>query len=294
MTTAERSPTVRRRRLAKQLAELREQAGLTVRDVARQLEWAESTLYRIESARRGVKPGDVLLLIDLFTRSGEVVITQEQRDELLRLAREARKRGWWQTYSGAVAEPFLVYIGLEAEVSTLRAYAGELVPGLLQTEPYARAIRRASLVAADDEQTDRWTALRMARQRRLTEGDPVRLWAVLNEAALHRTIGGPQVMGDQLTRLAELAKLPNVTIQVLPFSAGAHPAMDAPFIILGFPERGDQDVVYIEHTSQAMYVETANAVDRYTLAFDHLRARALDPDESLARIVAVQNQHQSR
>jgi transcriptional regulator with XRE-family HTH domain len=279
--------------LAKQLAELREQAGLTVRDVARELEWAESTLYRIESARRGVKPGDVLLLMELFTRSGDVVITQEQRDELLRLAREARKRGWWQTYSGAVAEPFVVYIGLEAEVSTLRAYTGELVPGLLQTEPYAREIRRASLSATDPQQTDRWMALRMARQRRLTGEEPVRLWAVLNEAALHRTIGGPEVMHDQLTRLVEAAKLPNVTLQVLPFSVGAHPAMDSPFMILGFPERGDQDVVYIEQMSQAIYVETANEVDWYTLAFDHLRARALDPDESLARIVAVQNHHQS-
>jgi transcriptional regulator with XRE-family HTH domain len=289
VTPVERSPTVRRRRLAKQLAELRELAGLTVRDVARELEWAESTLYRIESARRGVKPGDVLLLLELFTRSSEVVITQEQRDELLRLAREARKRGWWQTYSGAVAEPFVVYIGLEAEVSTLRAYAGELVPGLLQTEQYAREIRRASLSPADPEQTERWTALRMARQRRLTEEEPVRLWAVLNEAALHRTIGGPKVMTDQLTRLADASALPNVTLQVLPFSVGAHPAMDSPFMILGFPERSDEDVVYIEQMSQAMYVETAAEVDWYTLAFDHLRARALDPDESLARIVAVRN-----
>jgi transcriptional regulator with XRE-family HTH domain len=279
--------------LAKQLAELREQAGLTVRDVARELEWAESTLYRIESARRGVKPGDVLLLMELFTRSGELVITQEQRDELLRLAREARKRGWWQTYSGAVAEPFVVYIGLEAEVSTIRAYASELVPGLLQTEQYAREIRRASLSPTDPEHTDRWIALRMARQRRLTEEDPVRLWAVLNESALHRTIGGPKVMGDQLARLVEVSGLPNVTLQVLPFSAGAHPAMDSPFMILGFPERGDQDVVYIEQMSQAMYVEAASEVDWYSLAFDHLRARALDPDESLARIVALQDHHQS-
>jgi hypothetical protein len=293
MTPAERSPTVRRRRLAKQLADLREHAGLTVKDVARELEWAESTLYRIESARRGVKPGDVLLLLDLFTRSGKVSVTQEQRDELLRLAREARKRGWWQTYSGAVPEPFVVYIGLEAEVATLRSYAGELVPGLLQTEEYARAIRRVSIPAPDPEQTDRWIALRVARQRRLTDEDSVLLWTVLNEGALRRVVGGPEVMVEQLARLIEVAELPNVTVQVLPFSAGAHPAIDSPFMILGFPDRGDQDVVYVEHMTQALYLETSPEVDGYTLAFDHLRARALDPDKSLARLVAIMEDHRS-
>jgi len=220
MKPAERSPTVRRRRLAKQLAELREQAGLPVKDVARQLEWAESTVYRMESARRGVKPGDVLLLLDLFTRTGRVVGSDEQREELLRLSREARKRGWWQTYTGAMPEPFLVYIGLEAEVSTIRAYASELVPGLLQTEQYARAVRRASPIS-DQNQTDRWVELRMARQRRLMDASPVQVWAVLNEGVLRRLVGGPEVMAEQLVRLVEAAALPNVTLQVLPFAAGA-------------------------------------------------------------------------
>jgi hypothetical protein len=283
---AERSPTVRRRRLAKQLAELREQAGLPVKDVARQLEWAESTVYRMESARRGVKPGDVLLLLDLFTRTGRVAISAEQREELLRLSREARKRGWWQTYTGAVPEPFLVYIGLEAEVSTIRAYAGELVPGLLQTEQYARAVRRASPIS-DQNQTDRWVELRMARQRRLVDDSPVQVWAVLNEGVLRRMVGGPEVMADQLARLVEAAALPNVTLQVLAFAAGAHSAMDSPFMILGFPERTDPDVVYVEHLAQALYLETPPDVDGYTQAFDHLRARALDPDESTFRISAM-------
>ena len=286
VTPVERSPTVRRRRLAKQLAELREQAGLPVKDVAKQLEWAESTVYRMESARRGVKPGDVLLLLDLFTRTGNVVITAEQRDEMLRLAREARKRGWWQTYTGAVPEPFVVYIGLEAEVATLRVYASELVPGLLQTEQYARAVRRAS-PSLDQEQTDRWVELRMARQRRLRDDDPVRLWTVLNEGVLRRTVGGRAVMADQLAWLVEAAALPNVTLQVLPFSTGAHPAIEAPFMILGFPERSDPDVVYVEHLSQALYLETSPDVDGYVLAFDHLRARALDPDESVARVASI-------
>lgn len=291
MTPAERSPTVRRRRLAKQLADLREHAALSVKDVARQLEWAESTVYRIESARRGVKPGDVLLLLDLFTRTGKVVITDEQREELLRLAREARKRGWWQTYSGAVPEPFVVYIGLEAEVSTLRAYGCELVPGLLQTEEYAREVRRASVPTPDPAQTDRWLAVRAARQRRLVEEDPILLWAVLNEGVLRRAMGGPAAMARQLARLVEAAELPNVTVQVLPFSAGAHPAVDAPFMILGFPERTDPDVVYVEHMTQALYIETPSEVDAFALAFDHLRARALDPDESVARIMSIMEDH---
>jgi hypothetical protein len=287
MTPAERSPTVRRRRLAKQLGDLRELADLSVKDVARQLEWAESTVYRIESARRGVKPGDVLLLLDLYAASGKVAITPEQREEMLRLSREARKRGWWQTYSGAVPEPFVVYIGLEAEVATLRCYAGELVPGLLQTEEYAREVRRAFVPAADPEQTDRWVALRMARQRRLHGEDPIRVWAVLNEGALRRVVGGSATMVRQLERLAEVATLSNVTVQVLPFGAGAHPAMDAPFMILGFPDRTDPDVVYIEHMTEALYLETPLEVDGFTLAFDHLRARALDPDESVARIQSI-------
>jgi hypothetical protein len=291
MSPAERSPTVRRRRLAKQLADLREHAALSVKDVARQLEWAESTVYRIESARRGVKPGDVLLLLDLFTRTGNVAITGEQREELLKLAREARKRGWWQTYSGAVPEPFVVYIGLEAEVSTLRAYGCELLPGLLQTEEYAREVRRASVPTPDPAQTDRWLAVRAARQRRLVGDDPIRLWAVLNEGALRRTMGGPAVMARQLARLVEAAELPNVTLQVLPFNAGAHPAVDAPFMILGFPERTDPDVVYVEHMTQALYIETPPELDAFALAFDHLRARSLDPDESVARIVSIMEGH---
>jgi hypothetical protein len=215
------------------------------------------------------------------------VVSQEHRDELMRLAREARKRGWWQTYSGAVPEPFVVYIGLEAEVATLRAYACELVPGLLQTEEYAREVRRATAPISDPDQTDRWVALRMARQRRLVADNPVRLWTVLNEGALRRAVGGPEIMGRQLARLAEAAELPNVTVQVLPFSAGAHPAVDAPFMILGFPDRTDPDVVYVEHLTQALYLETPPEVDGYTLAFDHLRARALDPDESAMRIVSI-------
>ena len=260
---------------------------MSVKDVARQLEWAESTVYRIESARRGVKPGDVLLLLDLYAGTGKVVITPEQREELLRLSREARKRGWWQTYSGAVPEPFVVYIGLEAEVSTLRAYASELVPGLLQTEEYAREVRRAFVPATDPHQTDRWVALRIARQRRLVGEDPIRLWAVLNEGVLRRVVGGPATMTRQLERLVEVARLSNVTVQVLPFGAGAHPAMDAPYMILGFPDRTDPDVVYIEHMTEALYLETPLEVDGFTLAFDHLRARALDPDESVARIESI-------
>jgi hypothetical protein len=287
VTPAERSPTVRRRRLAKQLAELRELAALSVKDVARQLEWAESTVYRIESARRGVKPGDVLLLLDLFDRTGRVEITPVQREELLRLSREARRRGWWQSYTGAVPEPFVVYVGLEAEVATMRAYACELVPGLLQTEEYAREVRRAFVPVSDPDQTDRWLALRMARQRRLTGEHPVRLWTVLNESVLRRVVGGPAAMARQLARLAEAAELPNVTVQVLPFAAGAHPAMDAPFMVLGFPERTDPEVVYIEHMTEALYLETRPVVDGFTLAFDHLRARALDPDGSVLRIVSI-------
>jgi transcriptional regulator with XRE-family HTH domain len=287
---ARRSPTVRRRRLARQLAELREQAGLAVKDVARELEWAESTVYRMEAARRGVKPGDVLLLLDLYGRSDTVTITDEQRSGLLQLAKDSRKRGWWQPYSSGVPEYGITYVGLEAEASSLHVYHVELVDGLLQTEDYARELRRVDLLA-DPAETERWLALRAERQRRLVGDDPLRLWVVLNEAVLRRAVGGAKVMTGQLDRLLQAAAQPNVTLQVLPFGAGAYQVMETPFIILDFPEPADQDVVYLEQTAHTLYIEEPDQVDWYKLAFDHLQARSLDPDQSVDLIRAARNEY---
>src|SRR5262249_24775593 len=193
----------------------------------------------------------------------------EERDRLVELARDARKRGWWQNYGAVTSRSLSEYIGLEDEADSLRTYETELVPGLLQTERYAREVRRAyqALTAgADDADTDTWIELRLRRQQRLTEPEPTRLRAVLNEAVLRREVGGREVMAEQLDHLADLARLPNVIVQVLGFTAGAHAAMGAPFMILGFPELAHPDVIYFEHAAQQVHLEEASDVRWYTLA----------------------------
>ena len=189
----------------------------------------------------------------------------------------------------AIPEWFQVYVGLEAEASSVRVYEAELVDGLLQTPDYYRAFLRAAPAAADEEQADRKIEVRLARQERLTGEDPPEYWAVLNEAVIRRVVGGAEVMRNQLNHIADMAVLPHVNVQVLPFAAGVHPAMDGSFRILGFPEPGDPDVVYLENQAGSLYLEEAAEIDRYARMFSHLIAKALDPEESrrmIARIAA--------
>jgi len=277
------SPTVKRRRLAAELRRYRDQAGLTIEDVAGRLEWSSAKISRIENARVSVLPRDVKFLLGVYGLSQQ----DDAWDLLLTLARESRSRGWWQQYGDAVPDWFEVYVGLEAEASAISAYDSEFVPGLLQTEDYARAIHRASLFSATDEEIDRRVQVRMARQQVLTAGSGREVWLVLNEAVIRRVVGGPAVTHGQLHRILETTSLPNVTLQVIPFAAGAHPSMDGSFILLGFPERTDPNVVYIEYHTGALYLEKQEEVRRYTLIFDHLRAAALPVDASQALIATV-------
>ncbi len=228
-----------------------------------------------------VSPRDVRDMLDLYGVSGP------QQDSLVQLARESRQKGWWDAYSDAIEPRFATYIGLESAASEIRIYEVTLIPGLLQTEEYARAVIAAGTVDGGLEAVERNVAFRMARQPALTCDDPPQLWAVLDEAALHRRVGGADVMRQQLDHLLELARLPNVAIQVLPFGAGAHPAMGRPFVILAFPERADPDVVYLEDLTSALYVENVAEVDRYNMFFNHLRATALSFEESAALIMSV-------
>ena len=189
----------------------------------------------------------------------------------------------------AIPEWFQVYVGLEAEASSVRVYEAELVDGLLQTPDYYRAFLRAAPAAGSQEQADRKIEVRLARQERLTGEDPPEYWAVLNEAVIRRVVGGAEVMRTQLNHIADMAVLPHVNVQVLPFAAGVHPAMDGSFRILGFPEPGDPDVVYLENQAGSLYLEEAAEIDRYARMFSHLIAKALDPEESrrmIARIAA--------
>ncbi|MBG0825179.1 helix-turn-helix domain-containing protein [Planomonospora sp. ID91781] len=267
------SPTVRRRRLASDLRHLRERSQLTLEEVGQQLGWSTTKISRIETSRVGVTPKDVERLLGLYGVDGL------RREELLKLARDARKKGWWHAYDDLSSE-YASYIGLEAEAASMKSFAPVVLPGLLQTEDYARAVIRAGLVLSPPGEVEHRIEIRMARQSVLAGDEPLRLWTVLDEAVIRRLIGGPAVMHAQLKRLLEVMEAPNITIQLLPFATGAHSGTSGAFQIMEFPEPADPDVVFLENLTDSLYVEKDADVYRYTVAFDHLRARALDPDES--------------
>jgi transcriptional regulator with XRE-family HTH domain len=278
---SEHSPTVRRRRLALELRRLREAARLTCEEVADHLECSASKISRVETGRVSVSPRDVRDMLELYGVPGA------QRESLVQLARDSRQKGWWHAYSDTMQPQMATYIGLESAASEIRIYEVSLIPGLLQTEDYARAVIRAGMVNSPAEDIERRVSLLMARQPAVVREDPPKVWAVLDEAALRRRVGGSGLMRLQLEHLLAQAALPNVAVQVIPFGGGAHPAMGRPFIILVFPERVDTDVVYLEDLTSALYLEDVAEVDRYNVFFNHLRATALSFDDSAALITSV-------
>ena len=277
----EHSPTVRRRRLALELRRLREAARLTCEEVAEHLECSASKISRVETGRVSVSPRDVRDMLELYG------VPADQRESLVQLARDSRQKGWWHAYSDTMQPQMATYIGLESAASEIRIYEVSLIPGLLQTEDYARAIIRAGMVNSPAEDIERRVSLLMARQPAVVRDDPPKVWAVLDEAALRRRVGGSGLMRLQLEHLLAQAALPNVAVQVIPFAGGAHPAMGRPFIILVFPERVDTDVVYLEDLTSALYLEDVAEVDRYNVFFNHLRATALSFDDSAALMTSV-------
>ncbi|WP_158842955.1 helix-turn-helix domain-containing protein [Saccharothrix deserti] len=272
------SPTLRKRRLVSELRRLREAADLTIEEVGERLECSASKISRIETGRVGVTPRDVR---DMLAAYGADRATL---DELVQLAREARRKAWWDEF-GDIAPGR--YVGFEADAESVRTYQGLMVPGLLQCEAYTRALIRDVLPDAAPAEVDRRVELRKARQALLVDDEPLRLHVVVDEAALRRLIGGREVMAEQLWRLHEVEKLPNVTLQVASFEAGGHAAMDGPFVILTFPEQLDPDVVYIESTRSDVYLEQSSDVARYSDMFARLCAEALDPAASFALIGRV-------
>lgn len=271
---------VRSRRLAAELRQFRDAAGLTWDVVAERMGWSPSKVYRIENDKVSVLLRDVGRLLDLYDVAGE------HREAVLELARQARRKDWWHQYSGAIPQWFQFYVGLEAEASAMRCYESEFVPGILQTEEYARAVMTA-YPEMSDKDIDQALAVRLGRQRLLAEDEPLALWFVLNEAALRRQVGGQAVMRAQLARLADLAGQRHITVQVLPFAAGAHPAMEGAFSIIEFPEDAHPDVVYMEVQGGALYLERAAELRKGSLIFDHLLAQALHPAESQAMIARL-------
>jgi transcriptional regulator with XRE-family HTH domain len=271
---------MRRRRLAAELRRLRTEAQLTVEDVAGRLQWPASKVSRIENRQVGVSPQDLRKLLDLYQAKDRAY-----REQLLEMGRRATERGWWQSYSGLL--PALGnLIGLEAEAATIRAYEPELIPGLLQTADYARAVIRAGYPGDTKEQIDRRVEIRLERQEALTRTDPPppKVSVVLNEGVLARRVGGPEVMRAQLEHLIRERDRANVVIQVLPFSTGEHPAMVGPFTMLTFLDPADPGVVNVENVLGALAMEQPEEIRAYEEVWSALQARAVSPDDSRAVI----------
>lgn len=273
------SPTARRRRLSIELKRLREQSTLTCAQVGEALDWSGSKVNRMETGGGRVQPSDIDALCRFYGTSDEL------REFLKSLAREAKRRGWWQVHGGGVPEWFNVYIGLEQDASTIRQYQCELLPGLMQTEAYARELHTIGAhLSAEDIQ--RAVRVRLERQEILTRADPPEAWFVVNESSVRNVIGDRELMREQLTRLLDSAALPNVTLQVLAFDSGTYPAVGS-FTMLGFPAPEDPDLVYRDGITDAVYLEGEHHVREYTRAFDGVRAAALSPRRSTRLIESV-------
>jgi transcriptional regulator with XRE-family HTH domain len=275
------SPTVRRKRLGIELRRLREQSGLTCEEVGKQLDCSGTRVSRVETGVINAKPGDVRELLEVYGIKGE------EADALVRLARDARKKGWWHTYGDVLPKWFEAYLGFEAEATRIHDFKPLVIPGLLQTEDYARSVLRAAPNSSSMEEIDRQVALRIERQAILTRCNPVDLWLVLSEAALRVQVGTVETMRAQLRHLAQVSQYPNVTLQVLPFTTAAHVNPISPFTILQFPAALDPTVVYLEHMTGGLFLEKTEEIRRYTVVFDHLRAEAHGRSQSTALIGQV-------
>ena len=273
---APRVPTVPQRVLAAALERHRENAGLTREDVARDLEWSGMKLYRIETARVTVLPGNIRELAKLYDLEDQIT------EQLVTLARQAKRPGWWKGMAEALPAGFSVHLDLESSSRGIRAFAEQFVPGLWQTEEYARAVLGARSVTSTPEQIERQVAIRMRRQQILERHDPVppEMWVVLDEAVIRRVVGGREVMRAQLGRLRELSDAPAVTLQVLPFTAGAHMAAYGAFSLFDPADRAFPVTASSDRPAGTLIEDAPDTIALYTRIFDHLRATALNPAES--------------
>ncbi|KWX03386.1 XRE family transcriptional regulator [Carbonactinospora thermoautotrophica] len=269
------TPTVRRRRVGAELRRIREAAGMTLEDAAKVLECSISKISRMETGHVKARVRDIRELLDAYGLADE-----QRRNALLNLARNADQQDWWIDFSDVLSSLAQHYLSLESDAAWFCCFQPLVVPGLLQTEDYARAVISAGQIEETPEKVEKRVGIRMARQEILFRPNPVRLWVVLDEAVLRREVGGREVMRGQLKRLADAAVMPNITLQVLPYEVGAHAGIDGPFVLIGFPEREDPDVVFLENMTSSLYLENNEAVYRYKLAFDHIRAEALSPRRS--------------
>lgn len=281
--------TIRRLWLCTELRKARERTprrdgkpgGLTAEDVAAELDWSHSKVSRMETGKVGLKATDVSVLCDLYGISGK------RKELMVSTARQARQKTWYQRdYGDVVADWFAQYVGLEGSATSLQMFEGLAVPGILQTRDYAEAITRATLVDATTDEIQRKVAFRMKRQSILAQDDPPEVWAILDEGAVRRQVGGPKIMKAQLDYLRELAERPGITLQVVPYVAGAHAAMAGPFVNLRFVDPFPP-VVYLESQTSSAYLQEEPDVRRYEKIFDHLQASALGTEPTLSLLVEV-------
>ncbi|MGN5379102.1 helix-turn-helix domain-containing protein [Streptomyces lasalocidi] len=278
------NPTVRRRQLGQELRRLRELKGMTAEEVAERLLVSQSKISRLENGRRSISQRDVRDLCGVYEVEDQRIV-----DSLMEMARDSRQQGWWHTFGDI---PYSVYIGLETDAESLRVYEPQLVTGLLQTHAYAEALVQGALPETSPADIEKRVQVRLRRQERITaEGNPLRLWVVLDEAALRRVVGSRLVMREQLDHLIEMSQLPHVTVQVLPFEVGAHPGLNGQYAILEFTDAADSSVVYLEGVTSDLYLEKAQDVQKYAVMYEHLRAQSLNVEQSRQFIAKVAKEY---
>ncbi|WEH35905.1 helix-turn-helix transcriptional regulator [Streptomyces sp. AM 4-1-1] len=290
-STSANPSTVLGRQLGDELRRLREAAGLTTTQAAEALDCTKGKVSRIENGRVALRLPDLTAMLHAY--QVEDSDTKERLGSLARKANRRRKEGWWNQYGDVLADTYRDYIALEAMAKSIRTFQAQLVPGLLQTPEYIRAVTVASRQWQTADEIEKFVHVRLARQERLLSDEPLQLWAVFSEAVLLQQVGGSRVMSTQLQHLLASSEHPNVTLQVLPFTRGAHASMFGPYVVLGFPEEGALDVVLVDNPSGSMWLERATDVSRYQDLFDAARTSALSPNESRAVIHRRSKEHQA-
>jgi transcriptional regulator with XRE-family HTH domain len=272
--------SVRRRRLAHELRRLREAAGLTCEQVAARIECSASKISRMETGKVSVTPRDVRDVTAIYGVPGDL------RDSLIQLARESRQEGWWHGYADSVQPQLAIYLDNESAASEIRVYRGSRIPTLLQTADYAHAMFVPAAATGPRSEDSQLVPLMLERLRRVGVSKP-KVWAVLDEAALRRKVGGRELMRAQIEHLITLSAMPCMFLQVMPFSAGPHFALDTTFAIFAFPEQCDPDIVCAAYTTGALWIEDAAEVRTYTTIFHQLQAAALSLDDSATYMASV-------
>ena len=278
-------PTVLRIVLGSQLRRLREASCISREAAGEAIRGSHAKISRLELGRTGYKERDVADLLTLYN-----VTDQADREDFLALARQASAPGWWHQYGDVLPTWFETHLGLEEAASVIRTYENQFVPGLLQTPEYARAVTRLGHPQAPGGEIERRVGLRMARQRLLTRPEAPKLWAVLDEASLRRPLGGREVMRNQLEHLVEVSGLPNVTLQIAPFSIGGVAAAGGPVTILRFLEPDLPDIVYLEQLTSALYMDKRDDVDNYLSVMDRLCAEAEPPSATVPFLEKIRDE----